>query len=183
MTRNSIKDGQYITILGWMRNIPQIKNNSDLMAYALIYGFSQTTGQYLTCRQSYIADWLGVSRENCNRVLKRLESKGLIKKQLVKRQGATKTYQYFAVVPFTSDKTSLSEYQNITRTSNETSHATSDVLSHNDNNIYNNILYISEKRDGKKQLYQQDYDFEQLEIELASNLGSEEENRNKETEE
>lgn len=183
MKRNSIKDGQYITILGWMRNIPQIENNSELMAYALVYGFSQTTGQYLTCRQSYIADWLGLSRESCNRILKRLESRGLIKTQLVKKQGAAKTYQYFAVMPVTSDETSHGEYQNITRTSDETSHATSDVLSHNDNNIYNNILYISEKRNGKEQRYQQDYDFEQLEIELASNLGREEGDRSKETEE
>ena len=126
--------------------MPEIQSNNELLAYALIYGFSQTEGQYLTCRQSYIADWLRLSRENCNRLLKKMESRGLIKKEVRKKHGASKTYKYFALKHNTSDATSHDECRNVTRTSDATSHATSDAASHNDNNIYNNNLYISSQK-------------------------------------
>lgn len=85
MKETGIRDNQYITIMGWMRNIQEIETNNELMAYALIYGFSQTEGQYLTCRQSYIASWLNITRMNCNRLLARMEQKGLIKRKIAKR--------------------------------------------------------------------------------------------------
>lgn len=167
-----IREDQFIVVYRWMRNIPEIQNNNELLAYALIYSFSQTKGQYLICRQSYIADWLGLSRENCNRLLKRMESQGMIRKQIVKKHGAIKTYQYFAVRPNASDETSHDECCNVTRTSDETSHATSDVSSHNDNNIYNNILYTSSQGRIQNQFcnfpQRQDYNFEQLEKELLN---------------
>lgn len=166
-----IKSDQFVTILGWMRNIPEIQSNNELLAYALIYGFSQTEGQYLTCKQSYIAEWLKISRENCSRILKKLENEGLVKKQLTKKHGAIKMYRYYAVKPScTSDETSHVECCNVTRASDETSHATSDETSHAydiNNNI--NILYRSRSRSQQQKknqfcgIKQHDYDFEELE--------------------
>lgn len=161
-----IKSDQFVIILGWMRNIPEIQSNNELLAYALIYGFSQTEGQYLTCKQSYIAAWLNITRANCNRIVKKLEKEGLVKKQLIKRHGAIKMYRYYAIRP-TSAEIEHDECRNSTRASTETEHATSTETEHANNNINNNILYISSRQQQKKNQFcsmqQHDYDFEELE--------------------
>lgn len=181
MKEIKIKDNQYITIMGWMRNIPEIETNTELMAYGLIYGFSQTEGQYLTCRQSYIAHWLKISRPKCNQLLARMENKGLIKKNLSNSRGIIKLYKYCCILPFvSSSQTEHVEPPNGTRTSSQTEHTTSSSREHNDNNINNNILYISPQGTTNEpprninnkfnQFMHQNYDFEQLELELPSNL-------------
>lgn len=171
MSGRKIKDGQFITIMGWMRNMEAIQTNTELNAYALIYGFSQTEGQYLTCRQSYIAEWLKISRPKCSELLKRMESKGLIKKVLVRQQGSVKQYKYCCVIPNTTcSEREHDEFPNVTRASSQTLHATSSQTEHINNNIYNNILYISPQGQKKNQFcdfsQRQAYDFEQLEREL-----------------
>lgn len=185
MKEAGIRDNQYITIMGWMRNMQEIETNNELMVYALIYGFSQTEGQYLTCRQSYIASWLNITRVNCNLLLTRMEKKGLIKRKIAKKKGVIKTYKYSCILPKpTSIETIHDEYRNDTRseycndTRNEYRNDT------HDNNIYNNnILYISAEK-SKNSTYtpksknqfmnfeQRDYNFEQLEMELACNLSA-----------
>lgn len=174
MKKDRIKDFQFVTILGWMRNIPEIENNSELMAYALVYGFSQTKNQYLTCRQSYIAAWLGLTRSNCNRLIARLEKKGLIKKILVESNGIIKSYKYCCILPENaSAKTAHDECQNSTRTSAKTAHVTSAETAYRYKYKYNNIYKYARVREGTA--FDHNYDFEQLEIELLSALGHEDE--------
>ena len=55
-----IKNENHVTISGWMINELNLKGN-DLMVYAIIYGFSQTTGTAFTGSLSYLADWCNSS--------------------------------------------------------------------------------------------------------------------------
>lgn len=169
-----MEDMHYITIMGWMRKIPEITTNTELMAYALIYGFSQTDGQYLTCKQAYIAEWLGMSRPKCNGLIKRMESKGLIRKILVRQNGSIRKYKYCCIVPSaTCYQREHDESPKGTRTSYQREHAYN-IYNHIDSGSDKNLLYISHPaRDNKNQFCdfpRQDYNFEQIEMELLSGL-------------
>lgn len=179
MNEDEIKDTQYITIMGWMRNIPEIENNNELMAYALIYGFSQTEGQYLTCNQSYIAKWLKVTRQTCNELLAELERKGLIQKILVSQFGAIKKYKYSYVHPEERvNKIACQESRHgvskkPTRACQKSRHALAALRSGNNirydynNNIYNNIRARAREEVNKMTGdFDHKYDFEQLELQL-----------------
>lgn len=94
----AVKNDNYVTIQGWMINELQLTGN-ELMAYAVIYGFSQADGQYMSCSQEYIAAWLNISREATNRLLKRLIANGLVEKREGRRKGAVVIWQYKAIRP------------------------------------------------------------------------------------
>ncbi len=184
MKKTTISATQHITITGWMRNISEIETNNELIAYALIYGFSQTEGQYLTCKQSYIAAWLGITRHRCSELLKRMECKKLIGKKLVRKRGAISQYKYFCILPSDSDDNEYrngtrDEYRNGTRTSTVTEHVynTSNnkhIYNYN-NNIYNTRVRAREsKKQGNQfnrfmQHQDCDYDYQQLELDLLAN--------------
>lgn len=75
-----MKDINYITIQGWMRTKLNLKGN-ELIAYALIYGFTQDEESWFSGSSSYVANWLGIEKRNALEVLKKLTEKGLIIKQ------------------------------------------------------------------------------------------------------
>lgn len=75
----NIKSDNYITIQGWMRTQLNLSGN-ELIAMALIYGFSQDGESAFIGSMSYVADWLGVSRKTAERAVKSLVEKGYIKK-------------------------------------------------------------------------------------------------------
>ena len=70
----------YITILGWM--IKDLKlTGKELLAYALIYGFSQDGNSVFSGSSSYVAEWIGTKdNSNARKILKSLCDKGLIEK-------------------------------------------------------------------------------------------------------
>lgn len=74
-----MKDNNYIQISGWMVKKLGLKGN-DLLAYALIYGFSQDGSSCFAGSAKYIADWLNIDRRNALVVLGRLVDRGLIVK-------------------------------------------------------------------------------------------------------
>lgn len=45
---------------------------SELVAYALIYGFSQDGESWFTGSSQYVADWCGIARRNAINVLQKL---------------------------------------------------------------------------------------------------------------
>lgn len=53
---------------------------SELVAYALIYGFSQDGESWFTGSARYVADWCGITRRNAINVLQKLTDKGLVEK-------------------------------------------------------------------------------------------------------
>lgn len=179
------KKGQFIVLFDWMLEMAEIESSTELIAYALIYSFSQNQGQYLICRQTYIANWLKISRPKCNQLLSRMEKKGLIEKVLNQQKGIVKTYKYHCIFP----RVIHDEFQKVTRGVPKGNTyefqkvtCTSYLSEQNDNNIYNNIYNNNAcARKGQKnpvkktssfnQFMQSDgYDFEQLESELACNL-------------
>lgn len=97
---------------------------SELVAYALIYGFSQDGESWFTGSAQYVADWCGIARRNAINVLQRLTEKGLVEKV---RTGQGCAYR--ACRNITGDKTSLVMKHH--RTGDETSPVTGDETSPN----------------------------------------------------
>lgn len=94
MKKTIIKDENYFTVFGWMRN--QLKlNGNELNVYAVIYGFSQDGESEFKGSQAYIMDFTGIQSNNtlC-RILKSLKSKGYIEELSHNSQnGKTNTYK------------------------------------------------------------------------------------------
>lgn len=92
-----ISDDNYLNIQGWMITRLGLSGNK-LMAYALIYGFSQAKGGIYRGSYKYIAEWLNASERTAIRVIDELVTDGLIKKTQITVNGATYN-EYEAVVP------------------------------------------------------------------------------------
>lgn len=75
-----VRDTNFIVIQAFMRNDLQLKGN-ELMAYAIIYGFTQDGEQWFHGSRAYIADWLGCSRKTVSTTLDALVEKGLVEKR------------------------------------------------------------------------------------------------------
>lgn len=97
---------------------------SELVAYALIYGFSQDGESWFTGSTQYVADWCGIARRNAINVLQKLTDKGLVEKV---RTGQGCAYRVCKNI--TGDKTSLVMKHH--RTGDETSPVTGDETSPN----------------------------------------------------
>nr|UWG25638.1 MAG: Replication initiator protein A (RepA) N-terminus [Bacteriophage sp.] len=89
---------------------------SELVAYALIYGFSQDGESWFTGSAQYVADWCGTTRRNAINVLQKLTDKGLVEKV---RTGQGCAYR--ACKNITGEKTSL--VKKLHRTGEKTSPA------------------------------------------------------------
>lgn len=68
----------FVTLLDWMRSLG-LKGN-ELIAYAIVYGFSQDADSDFHGSVSYIADWCGISRQQAMTILQKLTDAGLILK-------------------------------------------------------------------------------------------------------
>lgn len=91
-----MKNNNYITIQGWMVNDLKLSGN-DLICYAIIYGFSQDDN-YWEGSQSYLSEWMGISRRCTIDILNRLTQKGYIDKQEYE-VNKVKFCKYKAIVP------------------------------------------------------------------------------------
>ena len=79
MGETTLKNENFVTIQGWMRNELGLKGN-DLLVYAIIYGFTQTEGQRFTGSLSYLAGWCGATKAGIIKNLKNLLERGLIER-------------------------------------------------------------------------------------------------------
>ena len=78
--KDKIKNENYIMISGWMIKELNLKG-SELLVYAIIYGFSQDgINKYEGSRQ-YLADWCNCTKQGIDRALKNLLKKKLITKE------------------------------------------------------------------------------------------------------
>lgn len=75
-----IRDENYITIQGWMRNILGLKGN-ELLVFSLIYGFSQDGVSEFRGSIKYIQEWTGASKNTVLKSLNSLVTSGLIIKR------------------------------------------------------------------------------------------------------
>lgn len=97
---------------------------SELVAYALIYGFSQDGESWFTGSAQYVADWCGITRRNAIDVLQKLTGKGLVEKV---RTGQGCAYRVCKNI--TGEKTSLVKKHH--RTGEKTSPVTGEKTSPN----------------------------------------------------
>lgn len=77
-----VKNENFIVIQGFMINELNLKGN-ELIIYAVIYGFSQTTGQQFTGSLQYLMNWTNSTKRNVINNLQSLMKKGLIEKEEV----------------------------------------------------------------------------------------------------
>lgn len=91
-----IKDTNFVTIQGWMRTKLNLKGN-ELLAYAVIYGFSQTDGAKFTGSRKYLAEWCGCSLATIDRTLDSLVNKGLISKTAYITPHGYRAVEYAAI--------------------------------------------------------------------------------------
>ena len=75
-----IKDTNYFVIHGWMLNVLHLSGN-ELMAYAIIYGFSQDETSEFRGSRSYLSKFMNVSLRTVDNVLASLQEKCLITKR------------------------------------------------------------------------------------------------------
>ena len=129
----------YIAIQGWMVEQLGLKGN-ELLAYALIHGFSQDGKNQFTGSLTYIQQWL-----NCAHSTAVLTLQSLVKKQLIKKheiyQNNQKYCTYQAIIPanITQSQNQTTQSENPTppvRKSNQTSPK---IIHNNIDNIDNNI--------------------------------------------
>ena len=81
-----MQDENYYVVSGWMINRLKLSGN-ELLAFAVIYGFSQTDGTVFSGSLDYLCKSMGCARRAALNVLDRLMEKGLIFKQKYDRNG------------------------------------------------------------------------------------------------
>lgn len=75
-----VQNNNYITVQGWMINDLKLKG-TELLVYAVIYGFSQAEGQRYTGSLQYLAEWCGATKRSVQTALKSLTDKGYIQRE------------------------------------------------------------------------------------------------------
>lgn len=85
----------YVTIQSWMRSELGLSGN-ELIAYALVYGFSQDGLSRFEGTASYVAEWCGITRVGAHNVLSRLAKNGLIVKREYRDKDGHKRCSYAA---------------------------------------------------------------------------------------
>lgn len=99
-----MQDENYYTVQGWMINRLKLSGN-ELLAFAVIYGFSQTDGTIFSGSLDYLCKSIGCARRAALNVLERLMDKGLIFKQKYDKNGLKNT-AYFCNLKALNDLTS-----------------------------------------------------------------------------
>ena len=84
----NVQPNNYLALQGWMRTDLHLKG-SDLILYALIYGFTQDGESDFSGSISYMEQWAGITRKSVYNSLERLQAAGLIEKQKTTVNGVT----------------------------------------------------------------------------------------------
>lgn len=99
---SEVTDKNYIVIQSFMVSDLGLKGN-ELLIYAIIFGFSQTTGQAFHGSLSYLESWTNSTRHTVIACLKSLVEKGLLEKEEQIINGV-KRCSYYVVNNLTGDK-------------------------------------------------------------------------------
>lgn len=105
---SAVKDNNFVTIQGWMLTQLNLKSN-ELLAYAVIYGFSQTDGAKFTGSRKYLAEWCGCSMATIDRTLNSLVNKGLISRTSYVTKHGYRAVEYAAIEPTNIDEPPAAE--------------------------------------------------------------------------
>lgn len=114
----------YVNIQGWMVTDYGLTGD-ELMAFAIIFGFSQDGKGWYFGGRDYLANWLGCSTKKVGRVLNSLIEKGYIERTQADGK-AGKCFKYHSLIgtkrPIQCDKTADSMGQNVPFDRDKTSH-------------------------------------------------------------
>ena len=154
-------DENYIVVKESMVTELKLKG-SELLAYALIYGFSQDGNSWFQGSQSYIAKWCSVSQRQIVKTLKKLEEKGCIeKKETIWKNGSKHCYYRAIRTKFTEpseqsshsslNKVHIAHRTKFTEPSEQSSHNNIDINNSKDNIVIKNSYY--------KEIYREIIDF------------------------
>lgn len=149
-----IKDENYYTIQGWMRNRLHLKGN-DLHVYAMLYSFSQDGKSEFRGSIAYMADFTGASDRNIHRSLIRLEKYGLIEKtDHNAKTGKTNGFKCVSLEQITgADKMSYPVGQNVIPAPDKTSYPVGqNVIPLPYNNTYNKVGILKEYKEERKKV-------------------------------
>ena len=125
-------DNNYIVILDFMVRDLKLKG-SELLVYALIYGFSQDGESKYYGSRRYIADWFNCSLPTIDKALNRLLEKGIIFKHEEVINGVKFNR-------FSASKETLQGIKNLYRGSKETLHNNNIYNTRKENNISKDIF-------------------------------------------
>ncbi len=106
---DKVRDQNFITIHGWMINQLELAG-TELMVYAIIYGFSQDGESKFTGSRGYLAEWCGTTLPTIDTALKKLIDRELIQKETETTNGI-RIIKYS--VNFTGYKKILHPYKKI----------------------------------------------------------------------
>lgn len=98
-----IKKENYIQISGWMISELNLSGN-ELIAYALIHGFSQDGKSVFRGSISYMQEWLNCgSRQTVIKAVKNLVEKKLVEKRILHRNNETIGCEYWTTISRSKD--------------------------------------------------------------------------------
>lgn len=92
----TIRSENYVNIQGWMITELGLKN-TELMVYALIYGFSQDGQGRFRGKLAYLMEWTQSSKPTVLGAIDRLIERGLIVKNEVQQLNGQRGVEYYAV--------------------------------------------------------------------------------------
>ena len=127
-----VYDDNYITIQGFMRNNLGLCGN-ELIAFSIVFGFSQAPDTAFTGGLQYIADWCGCSYRTAVTVMQSLVNKELVIKTETVKNG----------VKFCSYRAVCKNFMGCEKIS----HGGSEKISHNNISIYNNKKETNKEKD------------------------------------
>lgn len=157
-----IKNESYIVVQGWMINKLKL-NGSELLIYALIYGFSQDGFSTFNGSLKYVGEFLNIDRSTVQRKINALCKKGYILKETVKVADHLTHCRYKANLSILNiegiGKMPMGHRQN----------ATEGIGKMPTNNNINKTTYISKKAQEYNSFPQNKYDFGALEEEFLAN--------------
>lgn len=98
-----IKKENYVQISGWMISELNLSGN-ELIAYALIHGFSQDGKSVFRGSLSYMQEWLNCgSRQTVIKTVKSLVEKKLVEKRILRRNNETIGCEYWTTISRSKD--------------------------------------------------------------------------------
>lgn len=106
-----VKEGSFFVIQSFMVNDLGLKGN-ELLAYAIIYGFSQDGKSWFSGSRRYIAEWCNMSISSVNNSLSSLVNKGLIEKRETFKQGVK--FCFYRAVEKPVENSTLTQFKNCT---------------------------------------------------------------------
>ena len=144
---NEVTDKNYIVIQSFMVSELGLKGN-ELLIYAIIFGFSQTTGQAFHGSLTYLESWTNSTRPTVVASLKSLVEKGLLEKEEQTINGVKRCIYYVVNNSTDGEEAPRGVVKNFNGGSKKTLH--NNILYNIvDNIVDNNIVENAEKHDTK----------------------------------